>query len=74
MSARNNLVSDKRTYIHNSEFSHIHHTDSAQEERDLPYWTMIPAIYVVEDVSECLDIPILEFFNNLGASSILTLV
>ena len=48
------------------------HTDFAQEERlGLPYWTMILAICVVVDESKCLDIPMWEFFNNLGASSIL---
>ena len=37
------------------------HTDSFQEERlDLPYWTMILAICVVDE-SKCLDTPILEF-------------
>ena len=37
-------------------------TDSAQEEQlGLPYWTMIWAICVVVDESQCLDIPILEF-------------
>ena len=46
------------------------HTDFVQEERlDLPYWTMILAICVVVDESICLDIPILEFFNNVEASS-----
>ena len=40
--------------------------DSAQEERlGLPYWTMISAICVVVDESKCLDIPILDFFDNL---------
>ena len=38
------------------------HTDFVQEERlGLPYWTMILAIYVVEDESKCLDIPIWDF-------------
>ena len=38
------------------------HTDFVQDERlDLPYWTMILAICVVVDESECLDIPIWEF-------------
>ena len=45
-------------------------TDFAQEERlGFPYWTMIWAICVVVDESKCLEIPIWEFFNNLGASS-----
>ena len=46
--------------------------DSGQEERlGLPYWTMILAICVVEDVSKCLDTPILEFsiiFEHLSFS------
>ena len=38
--------------------------DFAQEERrDLPYWIMIYAICVVEDEPNCLDIPILDFFQ-----------
>ena len=50
-------------------------TNSFQKERlDLPYWTMILAIFVVVDESKCLDIPILEFFYNFGASSIFTWV
>ena len=49
--------------------------DFAQEERlDLPYWTTILAISAAVDESKCLDIPILEIFNNLGASSIFTWV
>ena len=49
--------------------------DSAREERlGLPYWTMILAICVVVDESKCLDIPILEFFNNFEASSFFTWV
>ena len=48
-------------------------TDFAQEERlGLAYWTMILAICVVVDESKCLDIPILGFFKNFGASSIFT--
>ena len=48
-------------------------TDFAQEERlGLRYWTMTSAICVVVDESKCLDIPILEFFNFCGASSIFT--
>ena len=51
------------------------HTDFVHEERlSLPYRTMILAICVVADESKCLDTPILEFFNNFGASSILTWV
>ena len=38
------------------------HTDFVQEERlGRPYWTMILAICVVVDESECLDIPFWEF-------------
>ena len=36
-------------------------TDFAQEELDLPYWSMVQAICVVVDESQCLDTPILEF-------------
>ena len=37
-------------------------TDSAQEgQLGLPYWTMILAICVVVDESQCLDTPISEF-------------
>ena len=51
------------------------HTDFIEEERPgLPYWTMILATCVVVDESKCLDIPILEIFNNFGASPILTWV
>ena len=49
--------------------------DFVQEEQpDLPHWTMILAICALVGVSEYLDILTLEFFNNVGASSILTLV
>ena len=40
--------------------------DSVQEERlGLPFWTMIQAICVVVDESNCLDTPIWEFSNDL---------
>ena len=42
------------------------HADFVQEERlGLPCWTMILAVCVVVDESECLDIPILEFTTIL---------
>ena len=47
------------------------HTDFVQEERlGLPYWTMIQTICVVVDESTSLNIPILEFENDLWASFI----
>ena len=48
--------------------------DSFQEEqRGLPYWTMIWAISVAVDVSKYLDILTLEFFKKIvDATSIVT--
>ena len=43
------------------------HTDSVQVEQvGLRYWTMIQAICVLVNESKCLNIPILEFSNNVG--------
>ena len=51
------------------------HTGFVQEERlDLPCWTMILAICVVVGESKNLVFLTLHFFNNVGASSILTWV